>query len=120
MKPSTAKAKGAKTESLWMEWHQRFGDYKAERRHLKGALDQGDTGGIPDVCEEIKSAAKLSLPKWMRELAAEVENSKAAIGALVMRPKGRPDPSDWWIMMTPEHYAKVMHEAGYFERKEDK
>lgn len=119
MKPSTAKAKGADTESKYVEEIKKLGILNAERRHLSGAYDKGDVAGWvkqtgeKSVCVEVKSGAQLSIPKWLSELAAEVKNSNADVGFVVVRPKGKPQVKDWFIVMPHPEFIELMREAGY-------
>jgi len=119
MKPSTAKAKGAATEVAYVDFLRKNGVPNAERRHLNGVLDKGDVAGwnAPDgswnVVVEIKSGAVLSIPKWIKELRAEVRNANAITGHIVIRPKGLPDPKDWWVVMPVPEFMDLMEKAGY-------
>lgn len=119
MKPSTAKAKGAQTEALYVQYLIEHGVANAERRHLAGRYDQGDVSGwsAPDkkwnVCVEVKSGASLDVPRWMRELEAEMVNAKSEMGVIAVRPKGKPNPQDWWAMMPMDLFMQLMGRAGY-------
>ena len=119
MKPSTAKAKGAQTESLFVTYLKGVGVPNAERRHLQGALDKGDISGwvqgngSKSVCCEVKSGAQLSVPKWINELKEEITNSEADTGFIAVRPKGKPNPEDWWAILPMDVFIKLMEEAGY-------
>lgn len=119
MKPSTAKAKGAKTETMFVEWLRTNGVPHCERRHLCGTEDQGDIGGWPGVCIEVKSGAKVNVPKWMAELETEMINSRADTGAIAVRPKGKPNPNDWWIMMPPHVWLELMTGAGWIQQPKE-
>jgi hypothetical protein len=113
MKPATAKRKGAETEQVFVDWLRDRGIRHAERRHLSGAHDKGDIAGWPMVCIEVKSGAKLAIPQWLGELTRETINSKAAVGALVIRPKGMPHPTDWWVVQRTDRWLDLMKQAGY-------
>lgn len=119
MKPSTAKAKGAETEEKYVQYLIRKGIANAERRHLKGRYDQGDIAGwaAPDrawnVCVEVKSGAALDVPCWMRELESEMANAGSETGFIAVRPKGKPQPEDWWAMMPMDLFMRLMAKAGY-------
>lgn len=112
MKISTIKAKGRETENLLVEYLESFG-LEVERRRLTGAADQGDIAGWKNVCVEVKSGAKLDIPGWMRELEAEIINSKAKTGFLAIRPKGKPNPKDWFIVMSTDRFMELMKKAKY-------
>jgi hypothetical protein len=119
MKPSTAKAKGAQTEEKFVQYLIQQGVVNAERRHLKGRFDQGDVAGWSasdaswNVCVEIKSGAALNLPKWIQELDSEMKNAKSETGCIAIRPKGKPNPDDWWIVLPTGVYMNLMRKAGY-------
>lgn len=119
MKPSTAKAKGAQTEEKFVQYLISQGVVNAERRHLKGRFDQGDIAGWSahdaswNVCVEVKSGGAIDLPGWMRELRSEMLNAKSETGCIAIRPKGKPDPEDWWIVMPTDVYMELMKKAGY-------
>jgi len=113
---ASAKRKGVETEVKLVEWLRVNGARYAERRHLSGANDKGDIGAIPGVCLDAKSGVKMQPLKWLREIVKEVRNSGADTGAVIVRPKGKPDPDDWVVMMTMEMYRDLMIEAGYFKR----
>ena len=120
MKPATAKAKGAATETSYVKkLIERYKLLNVERRHLSGAYDKGDIAGwvkqdgTKSVCVEVKSGAALAIPKWLKELSEEVKNSKADVGFVVVRPKGKPDVDDWFIVMPHPEFMELMREAGY-------
>ena len=113
MKTATAKAKGRATENIWVDYLKTHGLSSVERRRLMGSADQGDITGWPRVCSEVKSGAKLSIPEWLRQLDAEIINSGAETGYVAVRPKGMPNPVDWFIIMRPEVFMDLMKKAGY-------
>lgn len=110
MKPSTAKAKGRDTENRFVEFLQRWVPH-AERRRLNGNQDRGDIAGTPGICWEVKSGARLDLAGWMHELDAEVRNDHARHGVIVIRPKGAPDPANWWTVMRLPDLIDLLVEA---------
>jgi hypothetical protein len=119
MKPSTAKAKGAATEEMWVQFLRANGVPNAERRHLAGRFDKGDISGWSasdgswNVCNEVKSGAVLNIQEWLRELDAEMKNAASEMGAVVVRPKGKPDPEDWFIVMPARLWMDLMDKAKY-------
>lgn len=113
MKPGTAKAKGRETENIAVDWLRAQGWVNAERRRLAGVEDQGDVAGIPGVCVEVKSAASWAPVRWLRELEVEMSNSNSEIGFVMARPKGKPDPDEWVIIMPPYMFAKLASESGW-------
>jgi len=121
MKPGTAKAKGAQTEALWVEFLRRNGVCNAERRHLAGVFDKGDIAGWCahdgswNVVSEVKSGAVLKIAEWLAELAYEVANAKAETGHIAVRPKGKPKPEDWFVIMPSPAFIELMRKAGYVD-----
>lgn len=119
MKPSTAKRKGSETEVKYVEYLKRNGVPNAERRHLNGVFDKGDIAGwnAPDaswnVVVEVKSGASLKIPQWLAELDAEISNANAETGHIVVRPKGKPNPEDWFAVMPVSVLMELMKKAGY-------
>lgn len=119
MKPSTAKRKGAETEELFCQYLRDNGVPNAERRHLSGQYDKGDiagwvkSSGEDHVVVEVKSGAVLNVSQWMRELESEVTNAVADTGFIAVRPKGKPSPEDWWVMMPTGPFLDLMRRAGY-------
>jgi len=119
MKPSVAKQKGAATETMYVtHLISKYNLFNVERRHLSGANDKGDIAGWASspnkkVCVEVKSGAQLSLPKWLAELKEEKKNSGANVGCVVVRPKGKPAPDDWFVIMPHPEFMELMREAGY-------
>jgi hypothetical protein len=112
MKPGTAKSKGRETENLLVEFLNKEYGLTTERRRLNGSADKGDIAGWDDVCVEVKSGAALSLPQWLRELAAEIKNAKAKMGFIAVRPKGKPNPEDWFIVMPLPEFLELTEKAG--------
>lgn len=119
MKPSTAKAKGAETEETWVQYLRTHGVPNAERRHLAGRFDKGDISGWAaidgswNVCNEVKSGAVLNIQEWLRELDAEMYNAGSEMGAVIVRPKGKPKAEDWFAVMPVELWMELMEKAGY-------
>ena len=100
MKPSTAKAKGRETENAFVQWMKNRWGKKVERRRLTGAQDQGDISGWDNVCVEVKSGASIDLPGWLKQLEDEKINSDSEFGFVAVRPKGKPDPEEWYAVMS--------------------
>lgn len=99
MKPSTAKAKGRETENIFVRWMKTRWGKTVERRRLTGAQDQGDITGWNNVCVEIKSGASIDLPGWLKQLEDEKINSHSEYGFVAVRPKGKPDPEEWYAVV---------------------
>ena len=114
MKPSTAKAKGTATETTFVNYLQViWGLWNVERRRLKGSADEGDIAGWPGVCVEVKSGARLDIAGWLSELAVEVENAHARTGFVAVRPKGHPNPTDWFAVLPLPVLLELMRGAGW-------
>ena len=113
MKPGTAKAKGRDTENRLVAHLRTHGWPHAERRRLTGAADQGDITGIPGVCVEVKSGARLDIAGWLDELYDEMDNAHASTGFVAVRPKGRPDPADWYAVLPLPLMLELLKEAGW-------
>lgn len=107
MKPSTAKTKGRETENLAATWLANRLGYSIERRRLSGSADRGDLSGLPDTVVEVKSAAHWSPLRWLREAETERQNDKARLGVVVARPKGKPNPDDWVVIMSMDSFAEL-------------
>ena len=114
MKPGTAKSKGRETENRFVDYARTtWGLAGVERRRLAGINDMGDIAGWPGVCVEIKSGAKVTISTWLAELATETANSHATIGFCAVRPKGQPDPTDWYAILPLPALMQLMAEAGW-------
>ena len=114
MKPGTAKVKGRDTENLFVEYLRN--DWllvNVERRRLMGVRDEGDITGWPGVCVEVKSGATVTIASWLKELAAEMTNSHADAGFVAVRPKGKPDPKDWYVVLPLPELLRLMAKAGW-------
>jgi hypothetical protein len=121
MKPSTAKAKGRATENLLVEHLRAAGWPHAERRRLNGRDDLGDIAGVRgmdgsgrrDICIEVKSGGRIDLAGFLDELRVETRNAAADNGFVAIRPKGKPDPNDWYAVLPLPWLIELLHEAGY-------
>jgi hypothetical protein len=85
---SAARAKGTLAERLVVEYLREQGWPSAERRALSGNKDRGDVTGTPGLVWEVKSAARITLPEWLRETETERGNAQSDFGILVVKPKG--------------------------------
>jgi hypothetical protein len=110
--PAQAKAKGRETEKVIVEYLRQWSPV-IERRRLNGSDDQGDISGLPGVCLEVKSGAKLSIPKWLGELEVETRNAHAVWGALLVRLKGKPKAEDYIAILPVPTLVQLMVEAGW-------
>lgn len=115
MKPVTAKAKGRTTESAFVAYLTRWVPH-AERRRLAGVADRGDVAGMPGFVWEVKSGARVTIARWLGELATEMLNDRADMGAVVVRPKGAPDPEQWYAVMPLPLLMRLLQQAGWVPR----
>lgn len=102
------KAKGTAAETAVVRFLQSIGFTTAERRSLSGSSDRGDIAGLQDVCIEVKAHGRLAIPQWLRELDAEMVNSKASIGYLIVKPKGKGKVEEWWVIQRVKQWGDGM------------
>jgi hypothetical protein len=88
----------------------------AERRRLKGMLDQGDLITVPGVCVEVKSgeAAKAAslrlLGDWLGETERERVNAAADVAVLVVQRRGcSPARAQYWRALFPAWAWAQLH-----------
>jgi hypothetical protein len=85
---SKGRDKGTSAERMVVEYLKaRFWPH-AERRALAGSLDKGDITGTVGLAWEVKAAARLEVPAWLRETETERVNAKADHAVLVIKPTG--------------------------------
>jgi hypothetical protein len=91
------------------------GFLRVYRLRQQGTIDKGDIGGIDDVCIEVKNHGVYKFGPWMKELAVEKANKAAAIGALIVKPKGigKTRVGQWWVVMTVSDFQRLLIEAKY-------
>lgn len=110
---SKQRAKGTAWETAVVKWLREHGFPFTERRSLHGTNDMGDITGIPGVVIECKNAKTYKLAEWIDETTQETTNAKADIGVLFIKRIGKTDPSMGYWVMTAEHGARLLKEAGY-------
>lgn len=112
---SASRRKGTSAESAVVAYLQANGWTYAERRALMGSKDKGDVTGVPGLCVEVKSAARICIPEWMRETEAERVNAGADYGFLVVKPRGVGDTrvGKWAALLPLEALVELLHAAGY-------
>lgn len=79
------------------------GFLQAERRALKGSLDQGDVTGTPGLCWEVKYAdGGIRMGAWVAQTEVERVNSGSDYGILVIKPRGLGARStgNWFAVMS--------------------
>ena len=89
---SKSRARGTSWESAIVTYLRTKGWAHAERRALNGNKDRGDVAGIPLVCLEAKSAARIELAEWVKELEAEQAHAQAEVGAVWVKRRGKTSP----------------------------
>lgn len=111
---SSARAKGTAAESAVVEFLSLQWPY-VERRALSGSNDRGDIAGIPGVVFEVKAAARLEIPAWLRELEVEIANDDAQTGLLIVKPRGvgTKRVGEWWAIQRLDRAAWLLKEAGW-------
>ncbi len=109
---NTSKARGTAFESLIVDGLHDMGYPYAERRAQRGVNVGGDIAGIPGVVLELKAVARLDLSGWLKELAAEIRNANADLGAVVVKRKGKGSPADQYVLMDFATFCLLLHEAG--------
>lgn len=116
---SAARQKGTAAESAVVTYLQANGWPFAERRALAGALDKGDVTGTPGICWEVKAGARLDIPGWLRETAAEQANSNSRFGLLVVKPKGVgvTRVAEWWTVQPLWQAGLMLNAAGYGDER---
>lgn len=87
---SKSKARGTDTETKVVRYLVSEGFYKAERRALKGKLDEGDVTGIEGVCIEVKGDRSNKLSAWKAETVEEAKNAGVGMYLLVVRVDYKP------------------------------
>ena len=112
---SRNRAKGTAAESAVVRFLQTVGWPHAERRALSGSKDRGDIAGVPAVCIEIKNAARLNIPAWLRETEAERINAGADYGVLIVKPIGIGETrvGQWAAVMPLGDLTRLLAAAGY-------
>lgn len=108
-------AKGTRAETAVVQWLQAHGRPHVERRALQGTRDRGDIAGIPGVVLEVKAGARLEIPRWLAETETEQVNDGAAMGLLIVKPKGVGDTrvGDWWVIQRLEQAESLLRLAGF-------
>lgn len=90
------------------------GFLQAERRSLKGSLDQGDVTGTPGLCWEVKYAdGGIRMGAWMAQTEIERLNSDSEFGILVIKPRGLGVRSvgRWYAVMSSAGHDRLLEMA---------
>ncbi len=111
---SIQRTKGTMAESAVVAYLRGNGFIHAERRALKGSLDQGDVAGCPGLAIEVKYAnSGLRLASWVAETEIERLNAKADHGVLVIKPPGLGAKSTkhWFAVMQVQSFDRLVRQA---------
>lgn len=107
------KSMGTSHETAIKDWLRRNGWPYAERKTLAGAADEGDlrlSERVPFVIEAktAKSTTdKATLGTFVKELEAEVVNSDAESGAIILKKRGTTDVGQYYAIM-PVHMLNTL------------
>jgi Holliday junction resolvase len=103
-----SKQKGTAAETALLRWLHANGHPDAVRNPPSGAKDVGDlTVGVIDVCEgqyavtiEVKNRRDLAaaIRDGLNELDTEMHNAGTTNGVLVVKPRGKGNPGDWYAI----------------------
>ena len=118
---SRSKQAGTATESAVVKWARAHGFPQARREVLHGSSDQGDVMlcDTPKVIVEVKhrrtsngnaavgQPGEKELDGWLRETHAEMLNSKATYGLLVVKRSRTTDVGQWWCYMRIIDFAAL-------------
>lgn len=110
---SASRRKGTAWESAVVAYLIEQGWPHAERRALAGANDKGDVTGVPGVCLELKSAARVELAAWWEEAKAERRNANAATAAVWFKRRGKTSPGDGFVLLDGATYTDLLKAAGW-------
>ena len=110
---SRAKQRGTAWETAVVNYLQTSGWPHAERRALNGNTDRGDITGLPGVCIEAKSAARVELGEWLKEMLTEKTNARADVGAVWIKRRGKTSPGDAYVVMDGRQFVQLLKEAGW-------
>jgi len=113
-----SRRKGAAAENEVVKYLRAHGFPYAEKR-LAGSDDpMGDITGIPGVVIEVKNHATLDLGGWVTQLVEELAFTKADVGAVIHKRKGRTDVGDWYATLPAHLLVRLLVEAGYGQSDE--
>ncbi|GAA4059646.1 hypothetical protein [Actinomadura miaoliensis] len=114
---STSKDIGTRAETAVVRYLRGAGFPQAERRALKGVLDEGDITGTPGIAWEVKARKRPpsdeQIAAWMVETEVERVNAGASFGVLVVRRAGvgPARAAFWWAFLRIEDVAALVNMA---------
>lgn len=106
-KQNYSKAKGRDAENAVVKFLLEHGFHRAERRRLTGANDRGDIAGVDDLTIEVKAEKRIDLAGYMKELAAEVENTGDEFGVAFVKRRGTTDVGEWYAVMPVSWFVRL-------------
>jgi hypothetical protein len=109
---AASRIKGKVYENAVVQWLRSRGRPHVERRIAGMANDRGDLTGWPGVVVDAKNHKTLCLPAWLDQLEAEIVNSGADTGALIVKRRGTTDIGRHYAVMTVDRWEALMREAG--------
>lgn len=104
------KDKGTAQETALTLWFRIHGWPFAKRRTLRGARDEGDLdlGDGIEVALESKAVRAWDPAGWMKELEAEVGNSRAKTGAVIVKKRGTTDCGEYYVVLPLKYYNDLL------------
>lgn len=107
------KQKGTLLNSAVSRFLRECGFYMVENRTQKGALDEGDVGGIEHVVIECKNEKQYRLSAYLQEANDEARNKRAHFGVAWFKKRGTTDPGNYYVLMDGRTFVQLLIKAGY-------
>lgn len=108
---SRERAKGTRAETAVVDYLTDAGFAYVERRAGNGIRDRGDIAGLPGVVLEVKNCNRVELAAWADELAEEMTNAGAEVGAVIHKRKGTTDVGRWYATLPVSVLAELLKEG---------
>ena len=99
--------------------HLAAAGFDVERTRAGYTRDYGDLhvsvgpGGAPGVIVQAKNHARLALSEWLTGLRAQLVDSRAEHGVLVVKRRGVGDPGKSYAVMELDDLLGLLRAAGY-------
>lgn len=112
---SYSSAKGYAAEAAVRDFGQVALTPHLERLPAGARLDRGEFTGCPGWVGQVKDHARYDLPRWLRELDAQIENADAMVGSLIVKPNGvgLPKVGEWWAIRRLADDFRLLRMAGF-------
>lgn len=109
----SAKAAGARFETLIVGHLAAHVDDRIERRARNGSKDRGDVSGVRTphgkrVVIEAKDCARVDLAGWYREAVVEMGNDDAVVAVVAHKRHGRGYAGDQWVTLTVDDLVALL------------